>query len=172
MTLPFVFIVVVALFTAIAAVVDVRQHRIPNYLTVPVALLGFLFHAVTQGSAGLLIAGAGFAVGFGLLLVPWLIGGGGMGDVKLLAALGAWLGPMMLLITFALSALLGAALAAGLMFYQAGETGFWKTKAYATVRSDGRKGPTIRRARALPFAVPVAVGTWAILGWMIVSYLS
>ena len=31
-------------------------------------------------------------MGFGLLFVPWLLGGGGMGDVKLLAALGAWLG--------------------------------------------------------------------------------
>ncbi len=78
--------------TAAAAVTDFRYRRIPNWLTLSAFVLGLLFRLATGGGAGLLDAGLGFAVGFGTLFVLWVCGGGGAGDVKLMGALGVWLG--------------------------------------------------------------------------------
>lgn len=49
----------------------------------------------------------GALVGFGLLIVPWLMHGMGAGDVKLMAAIGAWFGPAMTFYSFALGAVIG-----------------------------------------------------------------
>jgi prepilin peptidase CpaA len=76
-----------------ACVVDLRTRRIPNALTLPVAAVGVLFGLTTTGLDGGASALAGLAVGLCLFLPFYLLGGLGAGDVKLLAALGAWLGP-------------------------------------------------------------------------------
>jgi prepilin peptidase CpaA len=46
-------------------------------------------------------------VGFGVLIVPWMMHGMGAGDVKLMAAIGVWVGPMMALYSFSLGAVIG-----------------------------------------------------------------
>jgi prepilin peptidase CpaA len=74
------------------AACDLRTRRIPNYLTLGGALAGLVFQLVYQGLPGLLDGLAGLALGFFLLLGPYLLGGMGAGDVKASAALGAWLG--------------------------------------------------------------------------------
>src|SRR5438874_7498298 len=107
--------VLVASYTVAAAVLDYRTKKIPSWLTVPSAIAAVLFHLVTGGGTGLLWALAGFAVGFALLILPWILGGGGMGDVKLLAALGTWLGPLMILPAFGLGAVCAMVMAILLM---------------------------------------------------------
>jgi len=164
-----VFVIAVGLFTTVAAVVDMRMHRIPNYLTVPTAVLGITYHTFAPTGLGTLAALAGFAIGFGLLLIPGLLGGGGMGDVKLLAALGAWLGPLMMLIAFAISIVCAALLALAIVVNSAMAQGVVKTeRKYLASRRPSNKAGGRRPARVLPFAVPVALGTWALLAWMIV----
>ena len=164
-----VFVIAVGLFTAVAAVVDLRIHRIPNYLTVPAAVLGIAYHGFAPAGLGMLAGLAGFGVGFCLLLLPGLLGGGGMGDVKLLAALGAWLGPIMTLIAFAASIICAALLAFAIMLNSAMTLGVLKTeRRYLASRRPRNKSGQRRAARILPFAVPVAVGTWALLAWMLV----
>src|SRR3954467_2743703 len=97
MIAPYILAALVASYTVAAAALDYRTRKIPNWLTVPSAIAALLFHTVTGGGTGFLWALAGFGVGFVLLILPWTLGGGGMGDVKLLAALGAWLGPVLIL---------------------------------------------------------------------------
>ena len=81
----------VFLFFAVAS--DVRSHRLPNLLTLP-ALLGALLLSPWLGAtSGPLEAAMGAALGFGLLVGPYAIGGVGAGDVKAVMALGAWIGP-------------------------------------------------------------------------------
>jgi prepilin peptidase CpaA len=73
---------------------DLRTRRIPNYLTLATALAGLGFQFGAHGWAGLGQGFLGLCVGFALLIGFFLKGGMGAGDVKALAALGAWLGPL------------------------------------------------------------------------------
>jgi prepilin peptidase CpaA len=78
---------------SIAAISDVRSRRIPNWLVFPFLLSGIFMSALQHGWNGLgqsLLGILVAAVPMGLLY--WL-GGMGMGDVKLCAAIGAWIGP-------------------------------------------------------------------------------
>ena len=102
----------VAAASGIAAAIDLRTGRIPNPLTATVAAAGLGLAAF--GLTGHSIAGAacGAAVGFALMLPGHLLGGTGAGDVKLLAALGTWLGPGGVLMAFLYSAIAGGVLAA------------------------------------------------------------
>src|SRR5262245_50493918 len=85
---------IIALSVAAAAcVTDLRSRRIPNVLTLGAALAAMVFAGVSGGWAALLSAGAGWVVGAAVFFLPFALGGLGAGDVKLLAALGAWLGP-------------------------------------------------------------------------------
>ena len=95
----------------VAAVIDTKTGRIPNYLTLPCLLIAPTVHGLTGG--GLQLATSLFGALL-CLLVPWVfyrmsqgtaIGGG---DVKLFAALGAWFGPTLgLEVEFASFVLLG-----------------------------------------------------------------
>src|ERR1700722_7767942 len=95
------FVVAVVVYVSAAAVSDFRFQRIPNYITVPSAVLALVFNLGAGmfgmsdycGITGVAASLAGFALGMALLFLPFAMGGGGAGDVKFLAALGTWLGP-------------------------------------------------------------------------------
>lgn len=107
---PIIFTAVV-LSLAVASLTDLRSQRIPNALTLPCALAALAYHLLIQGPQGLWFSLAGLGVGFGLMLAPFLFRVMGGGDVKLLAAVGAWVGPQMVLVAFLLTSLAGGAYA-------------------------------------------------------------
>src|SRR4029453_6678920 len=84
MPVGYVFAALVAVFSALCAIIDYRTKRIPNWLTMPAAVIGLVYCSLAPGGIGIGWSLAGFAVGMSLLIVPWLLGGGGMGDVKML----------------------------------------------------------------------------------------
>ena len=86
--LPFLTVFAASL---IATVTDLRNFRVYNALTVPLLLTGLVYHAIDDGAAGLYESAGGMLVGFGTLIVFYAMGGLGAGDVKLMAAIGAWL---------------------------------------------------------------------------------
>lgn len=94
------------LLVALAAVWDFRQRRIPNWLTLSAIPLGVFWNTWAGGLAGLQSSLAGFAVGFGLLFILFAIGGGGGGDVKLMGALGAWVGMQTTITVFVLASVI------------------------------------------------------------------
>jgi prepilin peptidase CpaA len=77
----------------IACVYDLRTRRIPQMVTLGGAAAGLVFHLVTGGWNGGAASLAGWLAGMLIFFIPFALGGLGAGDVKLLGALGAWLGP-------------------------------------------------------------------------------
>src|SRR6185436_3487459 len=89
-TLKTVVVVSVAL---VACVTDLRSRRIPNVLTFGAAAAAFVYAAWSGGWWGLGNSALGWLIGGMAFIVPFALGGLGGGDIKLLAAIGAWLGP-------------------------------------------------------------------------------
>ena len=100
------------------AIGDVRTRRIPNYLTLGIALSGLAYQLGLQGWQGAVHSFTGLALGFGLLFIPYAMGGMGAGDVKALAALGAWLGPWATFLLFCYTAVAGGLLALGVLWWR------------------------------------------------------
>lgn len=75
-----------------AVAVDVARRRIPNPLSITVALGGLAAQLYAHSWPGVLAGAAAGVIIFGLLLIPWLRGGIGGGDLKLAAAAAVWLG--------------------------------------------------------------------------------
>ena len=99
---------ILAFVVASAAVyTDVKYGIVSNRLTFPTIALALGLHAFLGGWTGLGHAAQGAALGLGLLLIPFLLGGMGAGDVKLMAALGSLIGPGLVLNTFLFSAIMG-----------------------------------------------------------------
>ena len=96
---------------AIGTAVDLRVRRIPNVLTGAVTICGFVAAWAGWSSLTPMEAAAGLAVGLVVMLPGHVIGATGAGDVKLFAAIGAWLGPRATLLAFLYTAIAGGALA-------------------------------------------------------------
>lgn len=71
---------------------DVFTYRIPNVLTYTAMLVGIASHIVLEGWLGILKGSAGLLLGGGIFLVLYLLRTMGAGDVKLMAAVGAFAG--------------------------------------------------------------------------------
>jgi prepilin peptidase CpaA len=157
----------IALVVAVAAcVTDLGMRRIPNVLTLGSALGGAGYHLVIGGLSGLAGAAAGWGVGFLVFLPLFALRGMGGGDVKLMAALGAWLGPGPVVWVALFAALAGGPLAVvvaasrgylGRAFRNVwGLLMFWRIaglRPHPTLTLDAAPaGPR------LPYALPIAAG--------------
>jgi prepilin peptidase CpaA len=106
---PIVFFA--SLFFLVICATDTLQGKIPNLATLSLLLIGLWFNIRPDGLLGGAIALAGMATGLLLLIVPYLLGGMGAGDLKALAALGALLGPAAILQVFIIAGLIGGGMA-------------------------------------------------------------
>ena len=98
------------LLAGLAGWTDLRQRRIPNYLTVPGLIVGLAVNSAVNGWSGLKASLLGAGLGLLLLLPLVLLRSLGAGDWKLAGALGAFAGPRMLV-----DLLLGSVFVAGMM---------------------------------------------------------
>lgn len=98
----FLFVILI-----ISAVIDIRTGKIPNLITYPGMLIALAYHAVVNGLNGLLFSAGGLAFGIALLILPYLMGGMGAGDAKLLGVVGGVVGPEGVFYAFLLTALAG-----------------------------------------------------------------
>jgi prepilin peptidase CpaA len=182
-THQWIAVIIIVCVTAAAAVIDMRTRRLPNWFTVPVLAAGILFHSLTGGLSGLGMALGGFAIGFGILLVLWLIGGGGGGDVKLIGALGAWLGATATVAVVVLSAALAAVFSIIVVLTGVARHGYKyvqrrhlaraedlvEKKRRSDVSADEALAARKGRRRLVPYALPVAFSTWMVLVWYVVT---
>lgn len=171
----------VSIFAVIAAYIDGKELRVPNKLTFPMIIAGWVWSAIYYGSTGegwyigLMWSLAGTAVGVATLLPAYAIGGMGAGDVKMMGAIGAWVHCSITLYAFCVSTIVGAVLAI-IMIIAAGEAGkhfrqfFFILNEITTIRDPESlaKIATERKTsmRLLPYGIPLAIGTVLYFAWM------
>lgn len=171
---------VVAIFAVVAAYIDGKELRVPNKLTFPMIVAGWIFCTCCTGwlgqtwYEGLMWSLAGTVVG-GLTLLPfYAIGGMGAGDVKMMAAIGAWVGVTIVFHSFCVGAVVGGIIAVGMILFS-GEAKkhynqfFFILNEITTVRNpetlfdiaSDRKSSM----RLLPYGIPMAIGTVMYMAW-------
>ena len=151
---------------AVATYTDLRTRKIPNWLVLPFAVVGISASGWLYGLHGVMQSLEGFAVGvsfFGLLA---LMGGMGMGDVKLCGALGAWIGPSQMLVALVMTGIVGGimvlcwAIARGFLgdlFTNTGNFIFgWRKRGLHPDPQFVLRNPL---AKKIPYAPAIAVGT-------------
>ena len=104
-----IWVFVLAL-TFVAAALDWRTRKIPNWLTVPSLFLGVGLRAIFSGWSGAKVSLEGAGLALALLLPLVLLRALGAGDWKLMGAVGAFMGPVLFLFI-----LFGSVFASGLM---------------------------------------------------------
>lgn len=161
----------------VAAVIDGWKLKVPNWITFPMIASGWVFSFIwgePAGWAGLGYSLLGTAVGLGLLLPLYAIGGMGAGDVKLLAGVGAWVGSLVTLYAFCLSAVAGGIIALAMVWYRRG----WHhhrdqflaiTHEILSVRDPEKLAATARERKSsmllLPYGIPIAIGSILYFAW-------
>ncbi|MGA8141041.1 MAG: A24 family peptidase [Desulfobaccales bacterium] len=153
---------------------DARTRRIPNYLTLSCALAGLGYQLGFHGLAGLTDGLLGMVLGFGLLILFYLKGGMGAGDVKALAALGTWLGVWWTIYLFVYMAFAGVVLVTLVLWWQGTlwsrikrGLGFLAERVLLRPLPDASDAPAPAgpgKSEGVPYAVAMAVGM-AIICW-------
>lgn len=113
--LPDIVKIGVTFVLLVSAAIDLRTHRIPNLLTFGGAIVGLIVNVGLSRESGLITSVTGWVVGVLLLAILFITRGIGGGDVKLLAAAGAWGGPYFALYTLFFGALAGSVIAIGFL---------------------------------------------------------
>ena len=159
---------VLAAALIVATITDIRSQRIYNWLTFPLILSGLAAHTLHAGVDGLLLGAGGFALGLGVMLVPYFLGMMGAGDVKLMAGVGAWLGAQAAFTAFLFTCLAGGIYAVIVLArhfdqFKAVLINIWATFLLAVSTRRFEYTP-VAGGQALPrlcYGVAIAVGTVA-----------
>src|SRR5690606_2437797 len=170
----------VSITLVVAAVIDGWKLKVPNWLTFPMIITGWLYStwaAEAQQMAwyqGLGWSLLGTAIGLALLLPAYAIGGMGAGDVKLMAGVGAWMHGTHTVYAFAVSAVVGALLAIGMVLYRrawARHSGqFWMiVNEIMTIRDPEKLSEMAAQRKSsmllLPYGIPIAIGSIMYFAW-------
>ncbi|MBX3393811.1 MAG: prepilin peptidase [Phycisphaerae bacterium] len=151
---------------------DYRRHRVPNWLNASIFAAGVAVHCWLGGLSGLAMSVGGAAVGFGALFLLWAIRAMGAGDVKFMAAIGAWMGPSLTVQSLLFGGVFGGVLAVGMIACQKR----WM-QTYLNLGIVMRKVGSVQTAFSefgsvrelsqssgkMPYAIPLTLGTLCVL---------
>lgn len=170
----------VSLFCVVAAYIDGKELRVPNKLTFPMIIGGWIWSAVAYGMSGegwylgLWWSLAGTAVGLLTLIPAMSIGGMGAGDVKMMAAIGAWVHCTITFYAFCLSTIIGALLAVAMILFsgniQKHYRQFWLIfQEIVTIKNPDKLAEIAAQRKPamylLPYGIPLAMGTILYFAW-------
>jgi prepilin peptidase CpaA len=159
------------LLLVLCAYWDIRYRRIPNWATLPGVALGLGLNGLFIGWQGLKTSGLGLLVGFAALLVLFVLGWMGGGDVKLMAAVGALKGFPFVVSALFYSLVVGVVIGIAMLI--------WNRKAQRSLlnlfyvigsrvsRLIPKQNINREETQKIPFGLAIVLGTaWA----MIVGY--
>ena len=160
----------VALILIVAAYIDGKELRVPNWITFPMVLAGLVYSGWTGGWEGLQSGLIGMVVGLATLLPLYAVGGMGAGDVKLMAGIGAWLGPAVTWNAFCVSVVVGAIMAVLMVLWRKS----WK-KHYGNFLMIAMEWMSVKNPKELskiaaerkpqmlllPYGIPICIGSIA-----------
>ncbi|MFN9717958.1 MAG: prepilin peptidase [Planctomycetota bacterium] len=159
-----IFLIAVLIFTAVAAASDIRTRKIPNKMTVPMCFAGLLYQLIFFQWDGLWAALSGFGAGFGLFFLLWMVGSAGGGDVKLMGALGPWMGGQLMLKVMLVSLIFVAIGTFSIVVWSVLLKGLSRTKSqYLKNGSPVETSDARQKRRVMAFAAPVALATWSVV---------
>jgi prepilin peptidase CpaA len=154
----------------VAAYIDGKQLRVPNWLTYPMVFSGLVYSAWTGGWSGLEYGFLGMLVGLACLLPLYAVGGMGAGDVKLLAGVGAWMGVSTTFYAFCVSTVVGAVMAVLMVLYKRSISKHYSQlllilSEWLTIKNPkelsriaAERKPTML---LLPYGIPICIGSIA-----------
>ena len=158
----------VMLLATVAAFEDVVRHRIPNSLNLAALILGLGLSCLAAGWRGLVLHAAGGAlVGCAVLVPFYLLRGMGAGDVKLMGALGSFLGPVDAGLAAGFALVAGAVMAAAIVAWRLLESAIQVERGSggAAAASQAAAVIAVVRKERFPYAVAIAVGVGTTL-WL------
>jgi prepilin peptidase CpaA len=162
--------IVLVIILLISLITDIKTRKILNSVTFPSIFFAFLYYLTVHGFEGLIFSGKGFLTGMGLLLIPYILGGMGAGDVKLMAAIGALMGTTFVFYSFIYTALIGGGIALLLIIKNNGlinsinslfyNVVFFKSNLGSVIITQGKKEKI-----SFPYGVAIVLGTLCNLVW-------
>jgi prepilin peptidase CpaA len=163
---------VVPVATLYASLIDYRERRVPNWLNGSLVFSGLLVQCSYFGFSGLGQGLLGMLIGFGILIVPWILHTMGAGDVKLMMGVGAWFGPWMTFVGGMAGMLIGGVMAV-VMILLSGKAGlaranfgviFTKLSSVDTAFSEfGSTKSFGATTTLLPYGIPLTIGSLLVL---------
>jgi len=167
-------IVVASIYFTLACTTDTLKCKIPNLLNACLLVAGVTIFTTNFGMAGLLSSLCGLGLGLALLLLPYIMGGIGAGDVKALAALGALIGPYDILHVFIYMGLYGGVIAVVHYCHKANikdvlheawssvcAAAFTRDVEYALPKKPGARRTSMR----FPYSAAIALGYYSFVYW-------
>ena len=156
----------------LASWIDFRYRKVPNWLNLCLILSGLTAQVIFHGWSGLWEGLLGMLLGFGLLIIPWLMHAMGAGDVKLMAGIGVWLGPRLTLRAFCVGAILAGVIALAMIvigrklwqaYFNMGLI-MTKLRSFKTAFSDFGSVQVLRStSQLLPYGVPLSIGALVVM---------
>jgi prepilin peptidase CpaA len=156
----------VLIAVVVATISDIRSRKIPNWLVLPLLLSGMVASAIVEGWHGLEQSVLGILLAAVAVGIFYALGGMGMGDVKLCAAIGAWIGPGQLGLALVMTGFAGGVMAlawavcggflreslegAGDLIFGIRKRGFQRHDTLVLTNASTRR---------MPYAPAIAVGT-------------
>lgn len=149
----------------VASALDFRTRRIPNTLTAAMAITGLALSLLRVSPLSPLAALLGIVVGMLLMLPGHVLGATGAGDVKLMGAVGAFMGPWPVTMAFVATAIAGGVLAM-IVAARRGRVGSTLQLTALLVTNRGMARPAIEstgKANRFAYAPAIAIGTLVVV---------
>ncbi len=159
---------VVSAVLILAAWIDGKELRVPNWITFPMVLSGLVYSTCVGGLSGLSAGLLGMCVGLLTLMPLYAVGGMGAGDVKLMAGIGAWMGWKVTFAAFCVSTIVGAIMAVIMVLWRKSLQHHYANfllilsewmvirNPYELSRIAAERKPTML---LLPYGIPICIGT-------------